>query len=56
MKKCPKCGKIFAPKLVRAGESWDNPPMIEDILENEAYINRFGMCRECYEKTQKTSH
>ncbi|KKM79067.1 hypothetical protein LCGC14_1353700, partial [marine sediment metagenome] len=38
MVKCPKCKTIYAAKLVRAGGSFNNPPMIKEILKEEQYI------------------
>jgi len=48
MCKCPKCKRIYAAKLVGAGESFNNPPMIEDILREEQFIKEYGMCSKCY--------
>ncbi len=48
MVKCPKCKTIYAAKLVRAGGSFNNPPMIKEILKEEQYIKIYDMCSKCY--------
>ena len=48
MVKCPICKTIYAAKLVGAHESFDDPPMIEEIIKEEQYIKLYGMCRKCY--------
>ncbi len=46
---CPECKtKYYAAKLVKAGESFDNPPLIQDFLNEEYCIKTHYMCRKCY--------
>ena len=53
MCKCPECKRIYAAKLVRAGESFNNPPMVEDILREERYIKKYNMCSNCYKISKR---
>lgn len=48
--KCPVCNKIYnQAKLVQAYENWDDPPIInEKSVFEEKFINKNGMCSECF--------